>query len=176
MAAISAGTIMGIISLLAQLTGGGIAAGKANKQDRNEKKLKAHSDEVAEFEEKQQKEADRERRRQALARAIGSDATFAPSPTAKGPEAPTMESTTGLDVASGISNVVGQGAAGAQGMMGGKAAPSSEGILSGSTAAGQSTYQKPMEQPGDFTAPMGDPLASSGNKYKRFADKNFRYS
>jgi hypothetical protein len=174
---ISAGAVLGILSLIASLTGGGISAAQNDASETENRRQRKWQRRVKATEQKQVEEADRERRKQALARAIGSDVEFAPQEALKMPEQPEPADMSGYNIAKGISNVVAQGAAGASGMLGDgqTSGDTAMGDLApGTTAAGASTYTPTAKPIGDYNVPQGDPLAS--NKYQRYSRNTYRYS
>lgn len=156
--------ILGLLSLASMIGQGGAAIGKARVERKNQKKAEKYNKQVEGFEEKEKKRAEKEQRRAALQRAIKANQGYAPKPGPDLPTAPKMTSTTGYDIAAGISNVIGQGSGQARGMFGG--GKSGGDIMGGVGAAGKSTYANPMKQPGDFT--VGPDLA---NKYSRYSRK-----
>lgn len=165
------GTVLGLISLISTLTGGGIAVGKGIKQGKNEKKIKQHNEDVADYEEKMQSKKDKEARRAALARAIGATQEFSPKEAEKPPEQPDLDSTTGYDIAGGIANVVGGSAGAASGMADKLSAPSN---APASQTQGLRKQYSPMQDQGDFDMPNDNPFASSTDKYGKYGQKMFR--
>lgn len=174
------GTILGLISLLSALVSGASNVNKSIKEGEAEKDQEDYANKVKKFNEKEQAKAERERRRQALMRAIGSDVITKPQSAAKPPEAPEAPDYTANDITSGISNVVGQGASMAGGMLD-KKTPDTKNENQTTAGLPKTVAPKPqvnpMTQQGSFDLPQDDTQYSlkTDNKYKRFADRYYRY-
>ena len=131
---LTAGAILGIISLitsLASATASGVSRHKQkeayNEQMENQKEIDAYN-------EKQRKREWRDARRRALARAIGSENVYGPGAYTKAPDryiAPYDKAADVADTFSSISSVAGSGAGLAGGLGGGASAGGSSGGSSG---------------------------------------------
>jgi hypothetical protein len=146
-----------ILSLLAGLGQGVFSVGKAIKTSKNDRMTKEYEQEIKDFNEKQKEKKEREMRRQALARAIGADVEFSPQPDDKPPKEPNYGDTTGFDIASGITNVVGTGAQGASGMIKDTPAPAKDASIG--TLNQIDTNMQP-----------------TNNRYARYAKEAYKYS
>jgi hypothetical protein len=148
-------TMLALASTVAQ----GLAqVNKSLKNARNEKKAKQYEGQMEEFAKKQQEEEERDKRRAALARAVGATDTFLGSEKQEAPEAPKLENTTAEDVISGISNVVGSTASGVQNLT----APKPAALPAGTIRT-------------DRLDVKSDPLAAvtgTKNKYNRYITNN----
>lgn len=102
--------ILGILAAIAGGTSAAVNIAKSKKQGKAAEEQKDFQEKSNKFNELEDARRARETRRQALARAVGSDIVTMPYESGKGPEAPRTPDLSGYDMASGLSSVIGQGA------------------------------------------------------------------